>query len=432
MRIDRLKLQNFKGFADFDKRLNRRFTLIVGENGTGKSTLLDALSVAFGSFLLGIPSARSRTIRRNEVREIVRDYNGSLDFVQAFPVVVEAEGTLAGNQSIGVESYLWRRELLSAKGRTTSKEAASIRFRAQALYNAMKEKRDVTLPLLSYYGTGRLWEEPRQFSKSTRPSPFDAYRNSHEARVSSADLLAWIERERLLELETEQRSKRLQAWKKAVESCFDKAVSVTYSPSRKRLEVSFSETQQVVSYDNLSHGQRNILSMVGDIAFKAIILNPHLDADAVHKTAGIVLIDEIDLHLHPRWQRKIIPSLLRAFPNLQFFATTHSPFVVQSLFEGSLLNLDNMDSDDEVYNLDLVDIIEEIQNVEVPERSDVHVQQVESATRFLKLARAASDTTDTASRAAYDNEMDRILDREIEDPGLAAILKIKRHIATES
>ena len=71
-----------------------------------------------------------------------------------------------------------------------------------------------------------------------------------------------------------------------------------------------------------------------------------------------VLIDEIDLHLHPRWQRKIIPSLLRAFPKLQFVATTHSPFIVQSLSEGSLLNLDNKEIDAEVYNLGLMEIIE--------------------------------------------------------------------------
>ena len=64
MRIERLKLQNFKMFAKFDQRLNRRFMLIVGQNGTGKSTLLDALSVAFGAFLLGIPTAQSRTIQR--------------------------------------------------------------------------------------------------------------------------------------------------------------------------------------------------------------------------------------------------------------------------------------------------------------------------------------------------------------------------------
>ncbi len=428
MRIDRLKLRNFKGFTEFDQRLNRRFMLIVGQNGTGKSNLLDAVSVAFGAFLLGIPAARSRTIHRSEVREIARNYDGLLEFQQAFPVLVEAEGMLQSNDGTALEKCVWRRELLSANGRTTSKEAAAIRSKAQAAYEAITGGQDVTLPLLSYYGTGRLWEEPRQSSKSKRTSRFDAYKNSHEARVASADLLAWVERERLLELETDQPSKRFLAWKKAVEACFDSPVSVSYSLSRKRIEVAFAELKQVVSYDNLSHGQRNILSLVGDIAFKAIILNPHLGSDAVQQTSGIVLIDEIDLHLHPRWQRTIVPALLRAFPSLQFFATTHSPFIVQSLLEGSLLNLDDMEIDDETYNLNLMDIVKDIQSVDVPERSAVHVQQVQSATRFLELARAAGDV---ASRKADEDEMDRILDTEIEDPGLAALLKIKRRAERE-
>ncbi len=435
MRIDRLKLKNFKGFAEFDQRLNRRFTLIVGGNGVGKSTLLDALSVAFGAFLLGIPAARSRMISRIEVREDVRDYNGSLDFVPVFPVLVEAEGGMSSEGDARSEEMLiWRRELLSAKGRTTSKSATSIRSQAQNSYEAIVKGHDVTLPLLSYYGTGRLWEEPRKSSKSKRTSRFDAYKNSHEARVSSADLLAWVERERLLEFETDRPSDRLIAWMEAVEACFDEQVSIAYSPSRRRMEVAFTERKQIVSYENLSHGQRNILSMVGDIAFKAILLNPHLGADAVRQTPGIVLIDEIDLHLHPRWQRMIIPSLLRSFPRLQFFATTHSPFIVQSLREGSLLNLDDMDVDDQVYNLDLMDIVENIQNVSVPERSSEHLRQVKSAMKFMELAQSEAEIKEFQKVPSEElsAEMERILEREIDDPSLVALLKIKRRIARKS
>ena len=70
MQINRLKLRNFRGFSELDQGLNRRFTLIVGNNGVGKSSMLDALSVAFGSFLLGIPMATARHIHQSEVREI--------------------------------------------------------------------------------------------------------------------------------------------------------------------------------------------------------------------------------------------------------------------------------------------------------------------------------------------------------------------------
>ena len=111
----------------------------------------------------------------------------------------------------------------------------------------------------------------------------------------------------------------------------------------------------------MSHGQRNFLSMVGDIAFKATIFNPHLAAEAVGMVQGIVLIDEIDLHLHPRRQRIIVPAFLEAFPKLQFVATTHTPFIVQSLSEGVLLDLNEMELDYRVHNLPLREIVEDVQ-----------------------------------------------------------------------
>jgi len=83
-----------------------------------------------------------------------------------------------------------------------------------------------------------------------------------------------------------------------------------------------------MNYSTLSDGQKTYIAMVADIARRAIILNPHLGADAVKKTPGVILIDELDLHLHPRWQRTIIANLKKTFPLMQFFATTHSPIII--------------------------------------------------------------------------------------------------------
>ncbi len=80
MQVDRLKLLNFKGFATLDQGLNRQFTLITGNNGVGKSNLLDALSIAFGAFLLGIPTVEQRHISQREVREFEQDFDGTAEF----------------------------------------------------------------------------------------------------------------------------------------------------------------------------------------------------------------------------------------------------------------------------------------------------------------------------------------------------------------
>lgn len=425
MQIDRLKLRNFKGFPELDQGLNRRFTLIVGDNGVGKSSLLDALSVAFGSFLLGIPVATARHIHQDEVRELEQDFDGTPEFSKAYPVVVEAEGRIPHPLTGKVTNVCWKRSLGSRNGRTTTKDARALLTIADEAYQAVKGRNNPTLPLLSHYGTGRLWVEPRNVERGRRQSRFDAYRNSHEPRVSSADLLDWLHRERLKEFETERPSRLLAAWNKAVETCFEEDAKVAYSPSRERLEVRFICHKQTVAYENLSHGQRNILSMVGDIAFKAIILNPHLGDTAVTEVKGIVLIDELDLHLHPRWQRIIIPALLQAFPNLQFVATTHSPFIIQSLSKGVLLDLNDMEMDDQVHNLPLRDIVEDVQKVKTSDRSVPYLRKMRGAQDYLTLVEKLATITDPVKRSKLEQDLDS-MEAQIQDPGLEAMMKIER------
>jgi predicted ATP-binding protein involved in virulence len=425
MQIDRLVLRNFKGFEDFDQRFNKRFTLIVGKNGVGKSSILDALSVAFGAYLLSIPNATSRHIQRDEVRETSQEFDGRLDFIPAYPAVVQAEGTILDPLTSQPHKLEWKRELSNPRGRTSIKDAFAIRALANEAYEAAVAKEAPTLPLLSYYGTGRLWGEPKRMPRKQRPSRFDAYRNSHEPRVSAADLFDWLKRMRLNEFETDRPSPILAAWRKAVESCFDEPVRVNYSPSRERLEITFESKNRTVAYENLSHGQRTILSMVGDIAFKASILNPHLGAEAANSTRGIVLIDEIDLHLHPTWQKLIIPALLKAFPRLQFVATTHSPFVIQSLSEGVMLDMDESELEDRAYNLPIGQIIEDIQKVKDKDRSATYMQKMHSTETYLALVDRLAVSSDSEEITQLERNLDE-MERRFQDPALEALMKIER------
>ena len=87
----------------------------------------------------------------------------------------------------------------------------------------------------------------------------------------------------------------------------------------------------------LSDGYRNVIKIILDIAARMCILNPYLKEKALQETPGIVLIDEIDLSLHPTWQKRIIGILKQLFPKIQFICATHSPFIIQSLEEGELI-----------------------------------------------------------------------------------------------
>jgi predicted ATP-binding protein involved in virulence len=95
---------------------------------------------------------------------------------------------------------------------------------------------------------------------------------------------------------------------------------VANHPAQGRLPVSF-----------LSDGIQNLLALVADLAHRAVRLNPHLGEAAPARSPGIVLIDEVDMHLHPSWQQTVIGGLQAAFPEVQFIVTTHSHLVVSTV-----------------------------------------------------------------------------------------------------
>ena len=98
---------------------------------------------------------------------------------------------------------------------------------------------------------------------------------------------------------------------------------------------------EVLPFNYLSDGTKRILMLASGIAYRMAVLNPHLLGDVLQKTDGIILIDEIDMHLHPSWQRRIIGSLHETFPNVQFIFTTHSPTVLTGVPKENILVLDN-------------------------------------------------------------------------------------------
>ena len=150
MQVDRLRLLNFKGFATLDQGLNRQFTLITGNNGVGKSNLLDALSIAFGAFLLGIPTVEQRHISQREVREFEQDFDVTAEFNRSYRVVVEAEGRVEHPLSGDIKDIRWKRELRSKKGRSTTRDARELSSLAEEASRAIKDGHSPTLPLFSW------------------------------------------------------------------------------------------------------------------------------------------------------------------------------------------------------------------------------------------------------------------------------------------
>ena len=158
------------------------------------------------------------------------------------------------------------------------------------------------------------------------------------------------------------------------------------------IDVTIGGYSQRLPFHLLSDGYRNVVGMVADIAYRMATLNPHLLERVIGETPGIVLVDEIDLHLHPNWQRQVVGHLLQAFPQVQFVATTHSPFIIQSLhgLKDTLLWELNSGQPLTVETKSIEDIAEEKQGVAIPQQSHRFLEMMKVAEQYYALLRQSA------------------------------------------
>jgi predicted ATP-binding protein involved in virulence len=395
MKINNIKIQNFRGYSTLDIDLNPNFNLIIGDNGSGKTAILEALTVAIGSFFLGIKGANSRGIYEKDIR--IETFEHSEEY--QFPVVVQANG-IVHNQTIS-----WLRTLEGNDNRTTSKQAKSIKDLASKIDTMVRKGEVVNLPLLIYYATGRLFDVARdndELSKEKKrerqqiSSRFRAYDRSLEAKSTHRQFQKWFRGKELARIQKGVGDINLEVVKKTIIDSIPNCVNIYHefdTDKSQGLKVELGDGR-ILPFNSLSDGTRNFFAIVADMAYMCLTLNPHLKERALKETEGVVLIDELDLHLHPEWQRKIINILKDTFPNIQFVVTTHSPFLIQETGRDQLIIL----KDSQIHkitsaaNLSIEDIAEELQLVENPQWSKSRQDMFQKAKEYYKAVKEERDT----------------------------------------
>ena len=427
MQIDRLTISNFKKFEEETFEFHRQFTLLVGDNGAGKTAVLDALRIGVGAYLLGVPNAAAPSIKREYVRRETRRVGEFSTFEPITPCVVGCEGR------VHFTVLRWSRKLSSINGRTNRVGARELT--QCALKQSREDNRDTSLPLIVSYGTGRLWIEPRTTKNVRRAvrqplgklSRFEGYRGCLEPAVSSELLRRWIKKMALISAQEKHTLKSLEAVYSAIVGCVEGAKRARYDFDLDDICVDF-DTEERLPFGFLSDGQRSMVALAADIALRCVQLNPHLAGMAPKETDGVVLIDELDLHLHPNWQRVVVGNLTSLFPRLQFVATTHSPFIVQSLDGQGLVNLSAggvLEERREPYSIE--DVAEETMGVDEPQRSKAFLEMEAAAERYYKLLDQLGD--DDPKVIKVKAELDKIEARFSDNPAYAAWLKLQRSVA---
>lgn len=406
MHIASLHLRNFGRFADTELPLwtadapDRLVTVLIGENGSGKSTIMDAATT-----LLSWLAARIRSDKgTGSPIEELRIRNGSSEAEVELSLIHEGA------------RYDW--SLARArKGhrRRTESRLKSVTALAEFFRDRLTEDGEASLPLIAYYPTERyVLDIPKKICTRHQFRQVDGYDASltqgidfrrffewfrdredmrNESLANLDGLLPYFDiekfmqhagsksfpRERvheLLDIEKIRRENPTLAAQIADPQYLAVLEAIAaFMPGygnlriqrRPRMRMLINKGEDELDILQLSQGERSLLALVGDIARRLAMMNPRAEKPLHGK--GIVLIDEVDLHLHPRWQRTVIRRLRETFPNCQFILTTHSPLVISDPDNIRVLRLhdDSADEAGNLYGMDLEDLLLGVMNTPIRE-----------------------------------------------------------------
>lgn len=373
MKVKRLELKGFRGFdeivLDFDTSPQRP-TVFIGVNGVGKSSILDALAILLSWFISGLKNENKKNENkkyRNIPLYSENQAQGTRPSINDFENKCDAI-----NQSITVQygdedDYKW--SLSSSKKDGLEKDdLENLDKLTDNIRNAIRDSRLTSIPIIVYYTVNRsIPNVTLDVQDNYSTTLLDAYEdalayytpvnnNQHEygrrivgdrdsqkksvlaaKSITFDSFFKWFRNIEDLENEIKNdnhsfRDKQLESVRTAIRELIHGFDNLRIR--RKPLRMTVNKNEQELVIDQLSDGEKCLLAMVGDIARRLAIANPSLDDPL--QGEGIVLIDEIELHLHPKWQRKIIPDLTRTFPNCQFIVTTHSPQVLSHVYSENI------------------------------------------------------------------------------------------------
>ena len=318
MKINNIKIQNFKAISSLDLDLGKRLNIIVGSNGVGKSTVLLAISKCISWYLarvVNLSNGKGLTISDEEIRKNAHFANIEIDI------------------DVNYKWNLFKTKL--RKGVQHLEKSNLMNVKRYILDNVNFEE-DSNVPLIAYYGVNRSVQEiPIKLHRTKNNSVFNAYDNALAAGANFRRFFEWLrEREDIENQEkVENRNfdytdRQLEAVRGAITQALPQFnnLKVKRSPRAITIEKDGDEFK----IENFSDGEKCFITLVGDIARRLAMATP-LSTSPLTDGQGIILIDEIDLHFHPKWQIEITDKLKTIFPNCQFIITTHSPYILSAI-----------------------------------------------------------------------------------------------------
>ena len=374
MKLRSVEIENFRAVKYLKLSLDESLTVFHGDNAHGKTSVLSAIAVGLGEIPTLLPEVSGISFRNTDRRRSAKYVRVVLETTEGVRWDVRRGGT---RKSVG--------------GR-------SIRDEVRSIIKADEERRDVDLPIVALYDTDRaVFDVPQRRSGFNRDLPrYTALEGALSARANFRYFFEWFKAKEDEELRYQKRnpgyeSRELRAVRTAIMSMIPDASRPRIEFRPLRFVVSLkpnSGPSEDLTLDQLSGGYRIILALAADLARRMAQGNP--DRDDPLSCEAIVLIDEIELHLHPGWQQRVLSELRRTFPNTQFVVSTHSPQVLTSVPPRQIVELCRADgtivaggTSAATYGAEAGDVLSTVMGIRGRPTDNVFVQKLDRYMRIV-------------------------------------------------
>jgi len=323
VKVKRLKMNSFRGISDLTLEFDTdEPTVFIGINGVGKSSILECLAILLSWLTQRIqnPDSSGRCFKDDDIKKERQETHNEI--------------TISIND--GPEVAWSLTHVTKGRSKDTSSNLGDLKRVVDRIHSELDANPDAALPLAVYYPTNRaVLDIPLKIRTKHSSEPITAYDEVLTGgQIDFRRFFEWFKEREDLENEVrldrykEYRDRELKAVRDAIENLLDGFSNLRVRRSPLRMTVNKQDEELIVN--QLSDGEKYLLALAGDLARRLAIANPNPECKPL-EGSGVVLIDVIELHLHPKWQRAIIPNLKKTFPKCQFIITTHSPQVISDL-----------------------------------------------------------------------------------------------------
>ncbi len=381
MIIEKLKLENYRLFKSFECEFSEGVNLVIGDNGAGKTSLLSAIT---------------RLMSVN----VYDSYDEmDLDPVEPYRKVDKlGDATLSITTSypVQISGKIWGEN-------TEIRWIDDKRVNVCGYLNTIQKKVedfDGVWPLINYQSFDRIWSVGFNNGESVSveiglSDRKDGYKDCLYGRGQDKKIETWCLKMAMLEFERKKTVHEFERFKHIIKVFFqtiedvEQDFEIDYSSEISGLVMKTDEN--IYPLYELSTGYKAVLSMIMELAYRSTLLNPDLPVDSVEQD-GIVVIDEIDAHLHPKWQWRVVDALVKCFPKVQFIIATHSPIVIAATKNARIISLEpdgKVSYLDEAFGYNVSDVLDLKQGSSaVPKVTALYMERLEKALDEDNLAEA--------------------------------------------